>query len=54
MASQLWFFTAGASHPRAPLVVWAPSSLTMAGIKQNGILGQLLRDSWLAFTEGLL
>ena len=26
----------------------------MAGIKQNGILGQLLRDSWLAFTEGLL
>ena len=27
---------------------------SMAGIKQNGILGQLLRDSWLAFTEGLL
>jgi len=27
---------------------------TMARIKQNGILGQLLRDSWLAFTEGLL
>ena len=26
----------------------------MARIKQNGILGQLLRDSWLAFTEGLL
>ena len=26
----------------------------MAGIKRNGILGQLLRDSWLAFTEGLL
>ena len=26
----------------------------MAGIKQNGILGQLSRDSWLAFTEGLL
>ena len=27
---------------------------TLARIKQNGILGQLLRDSWLAFTEGLL
>ena len=26
----------------------------LARIKQNGILGQLLRDSWLAFTEGLL
>jgi len=26
----------------------------MAGIKQNAILGQLLRDSWLAFTEGLV
>ena len=26
----------------------------MARIKQNGILRQLLRDSWLAFTEGLL
>ena len=28
--------------------------MRMARIKQNGILGQLLRDSWLAFTEGLL
>ena len=27
---------------------------SLARIKQNGILGQLLRDSWLAFTEGLL
>ena len=25
----------------------------MAGIKQNGILGQLLRDSWLVFAENL-
>ena len=30
------------------------SACAMARIKQNGILGQLLRDSWLAFTEGLL
>ena len=30
------------------------SPVRMARIKQNGILGQLLRDSWLAFTEGLL
>ena len=29
-------------------------SMGMARIKQNGILWQLLRDSWLAFTEGLL
>jgi len=28
--------------------------IAMARIKQNGILGQLLRDSWLALTEGLL
>ena len=28
--------------------------VSMARIKQNGILGQLLRDSWLALTEGLL
>ena len=26
----------------------------MAGIKQNGILGQLLRDSWLASAEHLV
>ena len=26
----------------------------MAGIKQNGILGRLLRDSWLAFAEHLV
>ena len=32
---------------------WAMPTV-MARIKQNGILGQLLRDSWLAFTEGLL
>ena len=31
-----------------------PERERMAGIKQNGILGQLSRDSWLAFTEGLL
>ena len=30
------------------------SVLTMAGIKQNGILGQLLRDSWLASAEHLV
>ena len=29
-------------------------SRAMAGIKQNGILGQLLRDSWLAFAEHLV
>ena len=34
---------------------WAAQSIGgVARIKQNGILGQLLRDSWLAFTEGLL
>ena len=27
---------------------------SMAGIKQNGILGQLLRDSWLASAEHLV
>ena len=26
----------------------------MAGIKQNGILGRLLRDSWLVFAEYLV
>ena len=26
----------------------------MAGIKQNGILGRLLRDSWLVFAEHLV
>ncbi|MCZ0857373.1 transposase [Actinomyces israelii] len=31
-----------------------PLSESMAGIKQNGILGRLLRDSWLASTEGLV
>ena len=34
--------------PTARLVV------DMAGIKQNGILGQLLRDSWLASAEHLV
>ena len=44
--------SATSSHPalRYP----TPARVGMAGIKQNGILGQLLRDSWLAFTEGLL
>jgi len=26
----------------------------MAGIKQNGILGRLLRDFWVAFVEHLV
>ena len=43
---------------RAALVAHQTTAKTyhtdMARIKQNGILGQLLRDSWLAFTEGLL
>ena len=37
-----------------PDVNGSSSHERMARIKQNGILGQLLRDSWLAFTEGLL
>ena len=41
---------------KAEAIVYAARGvgLDMARIKQNGILGQLLRDSWLAFTEGLL
>ena len=46
--------------PNYPLMVlvclrlWCASKFyAMAGIKQNGILGRLLRDSWLASAEHL-
>ena len=43
---------------RLPLVLGGVGNvllyLIMAGIKQNGILGQLLRDSWLASAEHLV
>ena len=48
-----WWYWTGEEVTWAFRILKSPYG-GMARIKQNGILGQLLRDSWLAFTEGLL
>ena len=45
-----WNFTVRSAPGGIRPTAWR----SMAGIKQNGILGQLLRDSWLASAEHLV